>query len=76
MAPKKQPRTVPELEAEVKKLNRELEQLRAASSLALGSGLRLGGSGRTSSIPAGVEEMILQVTRRFGWCSPTRRSRR
>lgn len=59
MAPKKSvPRTAPELEVEVARLKAELEQLRAASSLALGSELHLG---RTSSVPAGVEEMIVQV---------------
>jgi class 3 adenylate cyclase len=60
MAPKKHPRTLAELEAENARLKAELEQMRMASSLALGSGLQLSGQ-RTSSIPAGVEEMILQV---------------
>ncbi len=61
MAPKKVARTVPELEAEVARLRAELDQARVASSLAIGSGMQFGGSGRTSSIPAGVEEMIVQV---------------
>ena len=61
MAPKKSPPTVPELEAEVARLTAELAELRTASSFALGSTLTIGGSGRTSSIPQGVEEMIVQV---------------
>ena len=60
MAPKKSPRTVPELEAEVARLRDQLEEVRS-SSLTLGTGLTFSGSGRTSSIPAGVEEMIVQV---------------
>lgn len=59
MAPRKSPaRTVSDLEVEVAKLKAELEQLRMASSLALGANLQFG---RTSQIPAGVEEMIVQV---------------
>ena len=61
MPPRKSARTVPELEAEVARLKAELAALRpSASAVTYNSGLNLG-TGRASSIPAGVEEMIVQV---------------